>query len=135
MRFAELCVLEIGKDAGRVERECRIAGQIAGERSICHTLRAVVLNAAVDKAGIVAAELLRDGIAAEYHGLGIYKRIITADQAVRVLLRSFVVCQTVAVGKRGAVFEVVGKANRGLHWLHLPPHFPSGAQWRAFGSL
>lgn len=27
MRFAELCVLEIGKDAGRVERECRIAGQ------------------------------------------------------------------------------------------------------------
>lgn len=64
MRFAELCVLEIGKDAGRVERECRIAGQIAGERSICHTLRAVVLNAAVDKAGIVAAELLRDGIAA-----------------------------------------------------------------------
>lgn len=35
MRFAELCVLEIGKDAGRVERECRITGQIAGERSIC----------------------------------------------------------------------------------------------------
>ena len=49
MRFAKLCVLEIGKNAGRVEGERCLPRQMAGQRSI---LCAVILDAAVDK-GIV----------------------------------------------------------------------------------
>ena len=43
MRFAKLCVLEIGKNAGRVERERCIPRQMAGQSSI---LRTVILDAA-----------------------------------------------------------------------------------------
>ena len=43
MRFAKLCVLEIGKNAGRVERERCIPRQMAGQSS---SLRTVILDAA-----------------------------------------------------------------------------------------
>ena len=110
MRFAKLCVLEIGKNAGRVEGERCIPRQMAGQSSI---LRTVILDAAVDKGRIVLTELLRNGAAAEHHGRRVCDRVIPADQAVRVISHGVVVSQTVAIRERSTVLEIVGEENGG----------------------
>ena len=113
MRFAKLCVLEIGKNAGRVELVRFVGGQIPGGGRVFWQVCAVVLNAAIDEGGFVRGELLRNGAAAEHHGRRVCDRVIPADQAVRVISHGVVVSQTVAIRERSTVLEIVGEENGG----------------------
>ena len=113
MRFAKLCVLEIGKNAGRVELVRFVGGQIPGGGRVFWQVCAVVLNAAIDEGGFVRGELLRNGAAAEHHGRRVCDRVIPADETVRVISHGVVVSQTVAIRERSTVLEIVGEENGG----------------------